>query len=79
MLMLSKDFLKLVLIAAVVATPIAWLFMNKWLQDFAYRININWQVFVLSAFVAMLIAMATICLQVIKAAIANPVASLRTE
>lgn len=79
MLMLSKDFLNLVLIAAVVATPIAWLFMNKWLQDFAYRININWQVFVLSALVAMLIALATICLQVVKAAVANPVASLRTE
>ena len=78
-LMLSKDFLKLVLIAAVIAIPIAWFFMHKWLEDFAYRININWWVFVLSALVATMIAMATICLQVVKAAITNPVKSLRTE
>ena len=78
-LMLSKDFLKLVLIAAVIAVPLAWFFMHRWLQDFAYRININWWVFMLSALVAMVIAMATICLQVLKAAIANPVKSLRTE
>ena len=78
-LMLSKDFLKLVLIAAVIAIPIAWFFMHKWLEDFAYRININWLVFVLSALAAILIAMATIGLQVLKAALANPVRSLRTE
>ncbi|HSB93453.1 MAG TPA: FtsX-like permease family protein, partial [Flavitalea sp.] len=78
-LMLSKDFLKLVLIAAVIAIPIAWFFMHKWLEDFAYRIDISWGVFALSAFVALLIAMATISLQVIRAAIANPVKSLRTE
>ena len=78
-LMLSKDFLKLVLIAAVIAIPIAWFFMHKWLEDFAYRININWWVFVLSALAAIIIAMATICLQVVKAAIANPVSSLRAE
>ncbi|HRP56359.1 ABC transporter permease [Agriterribacter sp.] len=78
-LMLSKDFLKLVLIAALVAIPVAWLFMHKWLEDFAYRINISLWVFVLSALVAVVIAMATIGLQVIKAAIANPVKSLRTE
>ena len=78
-LLLSKDFLKLVLIAAVIAIPVAWFFMNKWLEDFAYRININWWVFVLSAIAAIIIAMATICLQVVKAAIANPVKSLRTE
>jgi putative ABC transport system permease protein len=78
-LMLSKDFLKLVLISAVIAVPMAWLFMNKWLDDFAYRINISLWVFILSALVAILIAMATICLQVVKAAIANPVKSLRTE
>jgi putative ABC transport system permease protein len=53
--------------------------MNKWLEDFAYRISINWWVFALSAVVAVIIAMATICLQVVKAAIANPVQSLRTE
>jgi putative ABC transport system permease protein len=78
-LMLSKDFLKLVLIAAVIAIPIAWYYMNKWLEDFAYRININWWVFGLSALVAIIIAMATILFQVVKAAIANPVTSLRTE
>jgi len=78
-LMLSKDFLKLVLISAVIAIPIAWFFMNKWLDDFAYRINISLWVFVLAALAAIIIAMATICLQVVKAAIANPVRSLRTE
>lgn len=78
-LMLSKDFLKLVLISSVIAIPVAWFFMHKWLEDFAYRINIQWWVFVLSALVAIVIAMATISLQVVKAAIANPVKSLRTE
>ncbi|PWT70634.1 MAG: ABC transporter permease [Bacteroidetes bacterium] len=78
-LMLSKDFLKLVLIAALIAIPVAWFFMNKWLEDFAYRININWGVFVLSTLAAIIIAMATICLQVVRAAIANPVESLRNE
>jgi putative ABC transport system permease protein len=78
-LMLSKDFLKLVLIAAVIAIPVAWFFMHKWLEDFAYRININWWIFVLSALAAIIIAMATISLQVVRAAIANPVKSLRTE
>ncbi|HEV9037095.1 MAG TPA: ABC transporter permease [Puia sp.] len=78
-LMLSKEFLKLVLVAALIAIPIAWFFMHKWLQDFAYRINIDWWVFVLSALVAVMIAMATISLQVVKAAMANPVKSLRAE
>ncbi len=79
LVMLSKDFLKLVLIAAVMAIPIAWFFMHRWLEDFAYRININWWVFLLSALVAILIALATTFIQVIRAAIANPVKSLRTE
>jgi putative ABC transport system permease protein len=78
-LMLSKDFLKLVLIAAIIAIPVSWIFMHKWLEGFAYRININGWVFVFSALVAVIIAMATIGLQVVKAAIANPVKSLRTE
>jgi putative ABC transport system permease protein len=77
--MLSKDFLKLVLVAAVIAIPLAWFFMHKWLEDFAYRVDIKWWVFVLSALAAVIIAMSTICLQVVKAAIANPVKSLRTE
>jgi putative ABC transport system permease protein len=78
-LMLSKDFLKLVLIASVIAFPVAWFAMNKWLQDFAYRININWWIFILSALAAIIIAIMTISFQAIKAAMANPVKSLRTE
>ena len=77
--LLSKDFLKLVLKAIVIATPVAWYFMHDWLQDFAYRIHISWFVFVATAIVALLIALLTISFQAIKAAIANPVKSLRTE
>ena len=77
--MLSKDFLRLVLIASVIAFPIAWWFMNKWLEDFAYRIQIKWWVFVLAAFVAISIAIVTVSFQAIKAALANPVKNLRTE
>ncbi len=79
MIMLSMDFLKLVFIAAIIAIPVAWFFMHKWLQDFAYRIDISWSVFILSTLAAIIIAMATICLQVVKAAIANPVKTLRME
>ena len=78
-LLLSKDFLKLVLIAAVIAFPIAWWAMNSWLQDFAYRINISWSVFMIAGLASILIALFTISFQAIKAAIANPVKSLRTE
>ena len=77
--LLSKDFLKLVLIAIVVASPIAWYLMHKWLQDFAYRISIGWWVFALVGLVAVLIALLTVSFQAIKAAVANPVKSLRTE
>jgi putative ABC transport system permease protein len=77
--MLSKDFLKLVVIAIVIASPVAWYFMHHWLQDFAYRINISWYVFVITGIAALLIAFITISFQSIKAAIANPVKSLRTE
>ena len=77
--MLSKDFLKLVLIAAVIAFPVAWWFMHKWLDDFAYRVDIGWWVFVVAGIAALLIALLTISFQSIKAAIANPVKSLRTE
>ncbi len=77
--MLSKDFLKLVCIAAFIAFPIAWLIMNKWLQDFTYRINISWWVFVVSGLGAILIALLTVSFQSIKAAASNPVKSLRTE
>jgi putative ABC transport system permease protein len=77
--MLSKDFAKLVLIASVIAFPVSWWVMNKWLQSFAYRINISWWVFVIAGLTAIIIALITVSFQAIKAAIANPVKSLRTE
>ncbi|HQW92203.1 MAG TPA: ABC transporter permease [Ferruginibacter sp.] len=77
--LLSKDFLKLVVIAIVIATPLAWYVMHKWLQDFAYRIHISWWIFLLAGIIAAVIAFVTISLQAIRAANANPVKSLRTE
>ena len=77
--MISKDFLKLILIASVIAFPVAWWAMNKWLQDFAYRIHISWWIFFAATLLAVIIAFATIGFQAIKAAIANPVKSLRSE
>lgn len=77
--LLSKDFLKLVTIAIVVAIPIAWYIMQKWLQDFAYRVNLSWWVFLLAGVIAVVIAVITISFQAIRAANANPVKSLRTE
>ncbi|MFT3823419.1 MAG: ABC transporter permease [Chitinophagaceae bacterium] len=77
--LLSKDFLVLVAIAFVIATPIAWLGMYKWLQDFAYRIDISWWVFLLAGIVALIIAIFTISFLAVKAATANPVKSLRSE
>ncbi|MFZ1785858.1 MAG: ABC transporter permease [Ferruginibacter sp.] len=77
--LLSKDFLKLVAIAIVIATPVAWYVMNKWLQDFAYRTSLSWWVFVLAGIIAVLIAFVTISFQAIRAANANPVTSLRSE
>jgi putative ABC transport system permease protein len=79
MQMLSKYFIKLVVVAMLIAFPLAWYFMNKWLQDFAYRINISWWVFVIAAVAAVSIALITVSFQAIKAAVANPVRSLRTE
>ena len=75
----SIDFLKLIIIAIVIASPIAWWSMNKWLLDFAYRIHINWWVFAIAGFIAIFIALLTISFQAIKAAFTNPVKSLRTE
>jgi len=75
--LLSKDFLKLVVIALVIAAPIAWYFMHGWLQDFAYRINIGWWVFAITGVVAILIALITVSFQAIKTAVANPVKSLK--
>jgi len=77
--LLSGDFLKLVFISAIVAFPVAWFAMNKWLEDFAYRIQIGWAVFIIAAIAAIMIAFITISFQAIKAAVANPVKSLRTE
>jgi len=77
--LLSKDFLKLVIIAAVIAIPIAWYAMNNWLQDFAYRTTLQWWIFVIALVIAGFIALATISVQAIKAALANPVKSLRSE
>jgi putative ABC transport system permease protein len=78
-MLLSKDFIKLVVISLLVASPVAYYFMHRWLQDFAYRISIGWQVFAMAAIVAISIAFITVSFQAIKAAIANPVKSLRTE
>jgi len=77
--LLSKDFIKLVLIALVIASPIAWFGMHKWLQGFAYRIDIGIWVFILAGVLAILIALLTVSFQAIKAAVANPVKSLRSE
>ncbi len=77
--LLSKDFVKLVLVANLIAWPVAWYAMNRWLQDFAYRVNISWWVFALAGGLALLIALLTVSTQAIKAALANPVEALRYE
>ncbi len=77
--LLSKDFLKLVGLSILIAIPIAWYAMDNWLQDYAYRIEINWWIFVIAGVVAILIAMVTVSFQAIKAALANPVNSLKSE
>ena len=78
-LTLSKDFMALVLVATVIAFPVAWYAMNHWLDDFAYRISITWTVFVLAGVIAAVVAFLTISIQAVKAAVANPIKSLRTE
>ncbi len=77
--LLSKDFLQLVIIALLIASPIAWYFMHKWLQDYVYRIDIDWWIFALTGIVALLIALLTVGIHAFKAAMSNPVKSLRTE
>ena len=77
--LLSKDFLKLILIAIVIATPIAWYAMQQWLQDFAYRTELSWWLFALSGLLAIGIALLTVSFQSVKAALTNPVTSLRSE
>jgi putative ABC transport system permease protein len=77
--LLSKDFLTLVIIASLIAFPIAWWAMDQWLQSFAYRIGISWWIFVLAGGTAILIALVTVSVQTIRAALANPTSSLRAE
>jgi len=77
--LLSKNFIQLVIISLLIASPVAWFCMNTWLQNFAYRISISWWIFALAAIIAITIAVATISLQAIKAALSNPVKSLRAE
>jgi putative ABC transport system permease protein len=78
-ILLSKDYLKLVLISLIIATPVAWYAMSRWLQDFAYRINIEWWIFVLAAAIAAVIALVTVSFHAVKAALTNPVVSLKME
>jgi ABC-type antimicrobial peptide transport system permease subunit len=75
----TKEFIGLIAIAFLKATPLAWYFMNKWLEDFAYRIDINWWIFLIAGLLSLFIALITVSSQAIKAAIANPVKNLRTE
>jgi ABC-type antimicrobial peptide transport system permease subunit len=77
--LISKDFILLVLFAFVIAAPLAWIGMNKWLQNFAFRTNISWWIFVSGGTIMIVIALLTLAFQTIKAAMANPVKSLRTE
>ena len=75
----SKEFIILISIAFLIATPLAWYFMNKWLQDYVYRIDISWWIFIAGGVASIIIALATVSFQAIKAAVSNPVESLRTE
>jgi len=77
--MLSRDFLILVLVSLIIASPVAWYAMDKWLQNYAYRIHIQWWIFAIAGIAAVLVAFVTISVQAIKAALANPVKSLRSE
>lgn len=78
-MMLGKSFMQLVLIATVIAIPVAWFAMHQWLQDFAYRIEIKWRMFLIPGLIAICIALITVCTQAVKAALANPVNALRSE
>ncbi|MDQ6905146.1 MAG: FtsX-like permease family protein, partial [Bacteroidota bacterium] len=77
--LLSKDFLLLIFIAFIIATPLAWYFMDNWLQNFPYRVSIGLWIFIAAGGMAIIIALLTVSFQAIKAAIANPVKSLRSE
>ncbi len=77
--LLSKDFLQLVALSCLIAFPIAWWMMNGWLDSYTYKIKMDWSVFLIAGLLALLIALITVSFQAIKAAVANPVKSLRTE
>ena len=77
--LLSKDFIKLVLLANILAWPLAWWAMQKWLQDFTFRIQIGWWMFAVAGLGALVIALITVSFQAIKAGLANPVKALRSE
>ena len=77
--LVTKEFIRPVVIALVIAAPLAWWAMHQWLQEFTYRINIHWWVFALAGIMAILIAILTVSFHAVKAAVANPVKSLRTE
>jgi putative ABC transport system permease protein len=77
--LLTKDFFKLVFIALLISIPIGWWIMNKWLQGFAYRIDIRWEIFGFAGLIAISVALITVSFQAIKAAATNPVKNLRTE
>ena len=77
--LLTLDFLKLILLAIVIAIPIGWYMMNRWLEDFAYKIKIGWEIFVIAGGIALIIAVATISYQSVGAALIKPLKSLRTE
>ena len=77
--LLTKDFIQLILLAVIIAIPMSYFAMYRWLQDFAFRIDLSWWIFVIAGFIALLIGILTVSFQAIKAAVANPVKSLRTE
>jgi putative ABC transport system permease protein len=79
LVLLLKDFLKWIVLANIIAWPVSYYFMHKWLQDYAYRISISWWIFIISLIMALVIALLTVSFQAIKAAIANPVDALRYE
>jgi ABC-type antimicrobial peptide transport system permease subunit len=77
--LLAKDFLVLVLVAFLISTPISWYFLDKWLQNFVYRTELSWWIFPLAGVVTLLIALLTVGIQTVRAALANPVRALRSE
>jgi ABC-type antimicrobial peptide transport system permease subunit len=78
-MLLSKDFVLLVLIAFIIAAPVSFIFMSDWLKNYDYRIDINWWIFIIAGVLALMIALITVSSQAIRAAIRNPIKSLRTE